>query len=84
MSVRVRSSTMAGSDVSTCIIGQIRSWSFPTPEGGSVSVPYSTVRNVLTSLEATQLEPGLYDRKVYAPGIGIAMEPLTLELDFPP
>ena len=37
---------------------------------GSVTVPCETVRNVLTSLEAIQIEPGLYDQKVYAPGTG--------------
>ncbi len=39
-SVRVRSSTMAGSSVSTCILQEIRGWIFPTPEGGSVAVTY--------------------------------------------
>jgi len=40
----------------------------------SVTVPYGTVRHVLISLEATRVEPGLYDKKVYAPGIGIVLE----------
>lgn len=42
--------------------------------GGTISVPYGKVRNVLTTLEATRLEPGAYDQKVYAPGIGIVLE----------
>ena len=42
--------------------------------GGVVSVPYGKVRNVLTTLEATRLEPGAYDQKVYGPGIGIVLE----------
>ena len=42
--------------------------------GGTVSVPYGKVRNVLTTLEATRLEPGAYDQKVYGPGIGIVLE----------
>ena len=42
--------------------------------GGVVRVPYGKLRNVLTTLEATQVEPGSYDRKVYAPGIGIVLE----------
>ena len=42
--------------------------------GGTVTVPYGKLRNVLTTLEATQVEPGSYDRKVYAPGIGIVLE----------
>jgi hypothetical protein len=41
---------------------------------GSVTVPYGTFKNALTTLEATRLEPGAYDRKVYAPGIGIVRE----------
>ena len=42
--------------------------------GGSVTVPYGTFKNALTTLEATRIEPGAYDRKVYAPGIGIVRE----------
>jgi hypothetical protein len=42
--------------------------------GGSVTVPYGTLKNALTSLEATQVEPGAYDQKVYAPGVGLAVE----------
>jgi hypothetical protein len=40
----------------------------------SLTVPYGTVHHVLTSLEATRVEPGLYDKKVYAPGVGIVLE----------
>jgi hypothetical protein len=42
--------------------------------GGTVTVPYGTVRNTLTTLEATRIEPGLYDEKIYAPGIGMVVE----------
>jgi len=42
--------------------------------GGSITVPYGTLDHVLTSLEATRIEPRSYDEKVYAPGIGIAFE----------
>jgi hypothetical protein len=42
--------------------------------GGTVTVPYGKVRNTLTTLEATRIEPGLYDQKIYAPGIGIVLE----------
>ena len=42
--------------------------------GGSVTVPFGKVKNVLTSLEATRLERGAYDQKVYGPGIGIVLE----------
>jgi hypothetical protein len=40
----------------------------------SLTVPYGVVHHVLTSLEATRIEPGLYDKKVYAPGVGIVLE----------
>jgi hypothetical protein len=42
--------------------------------GRSLAVPYGIVRNVLTSLEATEVEPGSYDEKVYARGLGIVRE----------
>ena len=42
--------------------------------GGSVTVPYGTLKNALTTLESTRLEPGAYDQKIYAPGIGIVRE----------
>jgi hypothetical protein len=41
---------------------------------GSVTVPAGTFHHVLTSLEATQVEPGVYDRKFYARGIGVVLE----------
>ena len=42
--------------------------------GGTIDVPYGKVRNTLTTLEATRIEPGAYDQKVYAQGIGIVLE----------
>jgi hypothetical protein len=42
--------------------------------GGSITVPYGTVRDVLTSLEHTALEPKVVDQKIYAPGLGIVSE----------
>jgi hypothetical protein len=42
--------------------------------GGTVTVPYGKVRNILVTLEATAIEPGNYDQKVYASGIGIVLE----------
>ena len=39
-----------------------------------MTVPYGKVRNALTTLEATRIEPGAYDEKVYGPGIGIVLE----------
>lgn len=42
--------------------------------GGSITVPYGTVRDVLTTLEHTALEPDVVDQKIYAPGLGIVKE----------
>ena len=56
------------------LTGQAEDTAWIVDRGGSTSVPYGTLKNVLTTLEATRLEPGAYDQKVYAPGIGIARE----------
>ena len=40
----------------------------------SLTVFYGAVHDIITSLEATRIEPGLYDKKVYAAGIGIVLE----------
>jgi hypothetical protein len=40
----------------------------------TIAVPYGTFHHVLSSLEATRVEPGMYDEKVYAPGVGIVRE----------
>jgi hypothetical protein len=54
--------------------GEAEDTAWVVDRGGTVSVPYGKVRNVLTTLEATRLEPGAYDQKVYGPGIGIVLE----------
>ena len=54
--------------------GQAEDTAWIVDHGGTVSVPYGKVRNVLTTLEATRLEPDAYDQKVYGPGIGIVLE----------
>ncbi len=56
------------------LAGQAEDTAWVVDLGGTVSVPYGKVRNVLTTLEATRLEAGAYDQKVYAPGIGIVLE----------
>ncbi len=56
------------------LTGQAEDTAWIVDRGGSTTVPYGTLKNVVTSLEATRLEPGAYDQKVYAPGIGIARE----------
>ena len=57
-----------------CYAGQAEDTAWVVATEGSVRVPYGNVRNVLTTLEATRLEPGAYDQKVYGPGIGIVSE----------
>ena len=42
--------------------------------GGTLRLPFRTVRHVLTSLEFTRLEPDVIDKKLYAPGLGIIVE----------
>jgi hypothetical protein len=56
------------------LTGEAEDTAWIVDRGGSVKVPYGTMRNVLTTLEATRLEAGAYDQKVYAPGIGIVRE----------
>jgi hypothetical protein len=54
--------------------GQAEDTAWIVDRGGSVTVPAGTFKNALTSLEATRVEPGAYDEKVYAPGTGIVLE----------
>ena len=54
--------------------GEAEDTAWIVERGGSVKVPYGTLDHTLTTLEATRLEPGLYDQKIYAPGIGIVFE----------
>jgi len=56
------------------LVGQAEDTAWVVERGGTVTVPYGRLRNTLTTLEATRIEPGLYDLKVYAPGIGIVLE----------
>jgi hypothetical protein len=56
------------------LTGQAEDTAWIVDRGGSTTVPYGTLKNALTTLEATRLEPGAYDQKVYAPGLGIVRE----------
>ena len=56
------------------LAGQAEDTAWIVERGGTVSVPYGKVKNALTTLEATRLEPGAYDQKVYGPGLGIILE----------
>ncbi len=57
-----------------CYAGQAEDTAWVVGTSGSVSVPYGKVRNVLTTLESTRIEPGAYDEKVYGRGLGIVSE----------
>jgi hypothetical protein len=57
-----------------CFAGDAEDSAWVVATAGSLRVPYGNVRNVLTTLEATQIEAGAYDEKVYGPGIGIVSE----------
>jgi hypothetical protein len=57
-----------------CFAGEAEDTAWVVGTEGSLKVPYGNVRNVLTTLEATRIEPGAYDQKVYGPGIGIVSE----------
>jgi hypothetical protein len=56
------------------LVGEAEDTAWVVEVGGTVTVPYGKLRNTLTTLEATRIEPGAYDQKIYAPGIGIALE----------
>jgi hypothetical protein len=56
------------------LTGEAEDTAWVVDRGTTVTVPYGKVKNVLTTLEATRLDPGAYDQKVYAPGIGIVLE----------
>jgi len=54
--------------------GQAEDTAWIVNRGGSVTVPYGTVKNVITSLEFARIEPTVVDQKIYAPGLGIVSE----------
>ena len=56
------------------LAGEAQDTAWIVRRGGSLTVPYGTVKHILTSLEATVVEPGSYDSKIYAPGLGIVSE----------
>ena len=56
------------------LAGEAEDTAWIVGRGGSVTVPYGTVSDVLTSLEHTVIEPEVIDQKVYAPGLGIVLE----------
>jgi hypothetical protein len=57
-----------------CAAGQAEDTAWVVATSGDINVPFGRVRNILTTLEATQIEPGSYDEKTYGSGIGIVSE----------
>ena len=56
------------------LAGEAEDTAWVVQVGGTVTVPYGKLRNTLVTLEATRIEPGAYDQKIYAPGLGIVLE----------
>ena len=56
------------------LAGEAEDTAWIVDRGTTLRVPYGRITNALTTLEATVLEPGAYDQKVYGPGIGIVVE----------
>ncbi len=57
-----------------CLPGTAEDTAWTVSQGGSFALRFRTVRHVLTSLEFSRLEPGVIDKKIYAPGLGIVVE----------
>jgi hypothetical protein len=56
------------------LAGEAEDTAWVVRRGGSVTVPFGTIHHKLSTLEATRIEPGAYDLKVYGPGLGIVLE----------
>lgn len=56
------------------LVGEAEDTAWIVDRGTTLRVPYGRITNALTTLEATRLEPGAYDQKIYGPGIGIVSE----------
>jgi hypothetical protein len=56
------------------LAGEAEDTAWIVDRGTTLRVPYGRITNALTTLEATRLEPGAYDQKVYGPGVGIVLE----------
>jgi hypothetical protein len=54
--------------------GQAEDQAWVVRTGGSFTVPYGTVHDVIRALEWTRLEPHVVVMKVFAPGLGIVYE----------
>ena len=57
-----------------CFAGEAEDTAWVVATHGSTKVAYGDLHHVLTTLEATRVEPGAYDEKIYSSGIGIVRE----------
>ncbi len=57
-----------------CLDGEALDTAWVVSRGGSVSTPFGRAHRVLRTLEFSELEPHVVDEKLYAPGVGIAVE----------
>ena len=64
------------------LAGQAADMGWVVARGGSATVPYGTVHGTMTSLEASTVEPGSYDQKIYGPGLGIVLERSLTDLEW--
>jgi hypothetical protein len=56
------------------LAGEAEDTAWVVRRGGSIKVPFGTIHHKLSTLEATRIEPGAYDLKVYGKGLGIVLE----------
>jgi len=54
--------------------GEAEDTAWIVDRGGKATVPYGHVHRLLTSLEFARIEPGVVDKKTYAPGLGTVIE----------
>jgi hypothetical protein len=57
-----------------CLSGDAEDMAWVVSRGGSVSVAYGAVHQVLRTLEFARIEPNVVSEKRYAPGLGIVVE----------
>ena len=62
--------------------GQAEDTAWVVLVGGRLKLSFRTVRRLVVTLEATRVEPGAYDKKVYARGYGIVAEQSLTSLEW--
>jgi hypothetical protein len=57
-----------------CLSGEAEDMAWVVDRGGSVTVPYGAVHQVLRTFEFTRVEPNVVSEKRYGPGLGTVVE----------